>query len=221
MSMMYSLTAMTGREASANRTVVIGTVEFNWRVWMILLFTAPVALVATVFAWAFVGQVAIAVFPLVEIAAVFLIHRRQSSGLRLRTYQAVLDQKRGLWDKAAAVDTFLLCMKKIEVGESDYRYLMSNTAPYVPPAPAPADALVDTLREQPVPAGVTPVALRDLPHVEATPVPAPVAPPTPEPTPTPPTPGPTPLDRDLIGREHDDTAVDLDDIFDPTGNEGR
>ncbi|GAB2733284.1 hypothetical protein [Nocardioides pakistanensis] len=126
MHSLYTLTPLTGREASANRTVVIGTVEFNWRVWMILVWTAPVALLATVTAWPLIGQYAIIMLPLVEGAALWLIHRRTSTGLRLRTYQAINDKRR------SNLNQFFLCGHKIDLSEDGFRVLMRNTAPVQP-----------------------------------------------------------------------------------------
>lgn len=126
MHSLYTLTPLTGREASANRTVVIGTVEFNWRVWMILVWTAPVALLATVTAWPLIGQYAIIMLPLVEGAALWLIHRRTSTGLRLRTYQAINDKRR------SNLNQFFLCGHKIDLSEDGFRVLMRNTTPAQP-----------------------------------------------------------------------------------------
>lgn len=212
MPTMYTLTAMTGKEASANRTVVIGTIEFNWRVWMILVWAAPVALLATIVAWPFLGQVSLIMFPLVEGAAIFLIHRRSSQGLKLRTYQALWDKKR------SDLNSFILCAQKIKVSSTDYRVLMQNAVAYVPPTPAPPDALVDALMARPAPEGVVTVAERDLPsdrpgettllfgapnlsaRFESQPA-------------TPPVGAPRPrydqLDKSLIGREKDLDAVDV------------
>jgi hypothetical protein len=159
MSSMYTLTAMTGKEASASRTVVIGTIEFNYRVWMILVFTTPVALIITAILWVGFGQYAIFSVPVCYIAALFLIHRRQSSGLKLRTYQAIWDKRK------AATDQFFLCGQPIKIGQSDYRNIKPNSVAYVPPAAAPSTALVDELMNEAPTAGIVPVAHRPDPGV--------------------------------------------------------
>jgi hypothetical protein len=121
---LYTLTAMTGREASAKRTVVIGTFEFNRRVWLILAAAFPAAVLVMAILWMFVGQLALVTLPVVEVGAVWLFHMRSNSGLRLRTYQAI-------WDKrTASVDEFVMCGQPIDVSQSDFRRLMQNTAPY-------------------------------------------------------------------------------------------
>lgn len=176
--LMYSLTAMTGKEASASRTVVIGTVEFNWRVWMILLWTAPLGVIFAAIMWAVIGQLAIFTIPAVSLAALYLIHYRQKDGLRLATYQA-------LWDKKKAnTNQFFLCGVPIDVAYDDLRHVMSNVAPYIPVAkPAPVTfvtslappraepdlpALPDNDLPPPVPVQATPPPMPSEPLIEAT-----------------------------------------------------
>lgn len=121
MNNVYTLTPMTGREASAARTVVIGTVEINFRVWMILLWSSPIGLLLTLILWPFLAELALVAFPLVSATAVFLVHRRSTTGMRLRTYQSI-------WDKRKAqLDTFYLCGEPIEVTSDDFHLLGSNT----------------------------------------------------------------------------------------------
>lgn len=229
MSSMYTLTAMTGREASASRTVVIGTVEFNWRVWMILVWTSPLAVIVTIILWAFIGQLALVGLPLVEGGALWLIHRRTRHGLRLRTYQA-------MWDKRkATLNQFFLCGQPIEINQSDYRKVMDNVAPYVAAPTPPGTAYVD-----PLPPYVAVVLADPEPTVAipVTPPPAPVEEPVrrapiAEPQAQAPYLAPSDpfaslpaaprasgsaidhhLDVSLVGREGHDGLVDVADLFD-------
>lgn len=123
MNNLYTLTPMTGREASAARTVVVGGFEMNWRVWMILLWTSPVALLATLMLWPFAGQMALVMMPLISGSALYLIHRRTTTGLKLATYQA-------MWDKKKSVlDQFFLCGRKIDLDPTQLHTLTANTVP--------------------------------------------------------------------------------------------
>lgn len=187
MSSMYSLTRMTGREASAQRTVVIGTVELNWQVWIILLVAFLPAVLLTAVLWPFLGQLAIVTIPVIEGVAVFLIHRRSSKGLRLRTYRAMWDRKK------ASLDTFMLCGQKIETLPSDLRILSTNTVAYsAGPHANEEHSYVELLAAQ---------------HREP-------APPTPKVSPSRATtdhPEFEQLDAGLIGREDEPTSSNTDD----------
>ena len=120
---MFTLTAMTGREASAHRTVVIGTVEMNWRVWMILLGAFPLAIISTLILMPFVGISSLLMIPLIEGGAVFAIHRRSRSGLKLRTYQSFYDKRR------AVLNQYMLGQQPIDLDLSRFETLYSASAP--------------------------------------------------------------------------------------------
>lgn len=138
---MFSLTELTGREASAQRTVVIGTVEMNWRVWMVLVWTFPLAVIVAALFYPFLQAGAILAIPLVEGGALYMIHRRTRSGLKLRTYQALLDRKR------SAVNTFFICGQPIDLSIDKFMVLANSAVqnPYYKPStvvsvpPVPAD----------------------------------------------------------------------------------
>ena len=117
---MFSLTELTGREASAQRTVVIGTVEMNWRVWMVLVWTFPLAVIVAALFYPFLQAGAILAIPLVEGGALYMIHRRTRSGLKLRTYQALLDRKR------SAVNTFFICGQPIDLSLDKFMVLANS-----------------------------------------------------------------------------------------------
>lgn len=120
---MFSLTDLTGRNRDANRTTVIGTVEMKWRVWIILLIGFPFAILATVFALPFLGITALIFIPIVEGAAVYLIHRRTKSGLKLRTYEAILDKKK------AVINRYYLGGQPIDMDPAQYAVVYQSHAP--------------------------------------------------------------------------------------------
>lgn len=127
---MFSLTELTGREASAQRTVVIGTVEMNWRVWMVLVWTFPLAVIVAAVFYPFLQAGAILAIPVVEGAALYMIHRRTRSGLKLRTYQALWDRKK------AAVNTFFICGQPIDLSLDKFIVLANSAVqnPYYKPS---------------------------------------------------------------------------------------
>jgi hypothetical protein len=143
---MFSLTELTGREASAQRSVVIGTVEMNWRVWMVLVWTFPLALIITAIGFAIVGSVAIVLIPVVEAFALYMIHFRTRSGLKLRRYQALWDRKK------SAVNQFFVCGQPIDLSQSKWTTLASASVenplyrPH-PDVPTPTSAPATTSRD--------------------------------------------------------------------------
>ena len=130
---MFSLTELTGREASAQRTVVIGTVEMNWRVWMVLVWTFPLAVIVAAFFYPFLQAGSLLIIPAVEGGALYMIHRRTRSGLKLRTYQALWDRKK------SATNTFFICGQPIDLALDNFMVLANAAVPnpyYKPSAQA-------------------------------------------------------------------------------------
>lgn len=121
---MYDLTAMTGKEAAEQRTVVIGTVELNWRLWIIFIAATPVALFVGAISWVFIGTLAIFSIPITLGLAAWLFYARSADGLRLRTY-------RSLWDRRAnqVVGKFILCGQVVETSLSQFHRGVGYTAP--------------------------------------------------------------------------------------------
>lgn len=122
---LHSLTPLTGREAAEKRTVVIGTVELNARLAMILGVATPIGFLAAAISWPFLSQYAVFVFPITLFAAAFLFYRRTSDGMNLHTYQALLDKKR-----SSDVGKVYLCGHEVDVNSISLSHLRHNTAPY-------------------------------------------------------------------------------------------
>ena len=139
MNNLYILTPMTGKEASESRTIVIGTVELNYRVWIIIMMATVPSLFVTMIVWVFLGSYAILTPPVVMAAAVFMFHRRTADGMKLRTYQSMWDKKK------SALNQFFICGEPIEMNNSDYQILTPNTVmrtdlPESRPTAAPQDS---------------------------------------------------------------------------------
>lgn len=86
----FELTPLT-RGAASERRVVVKTVEMNRQTFFTLLAGIAPAVVITSLFWPFLGIPSLAVFALVEAAAVWLVRGRSSKGLRLNRMVAMRD----------------------------------------------------------------------------------------------------------------------------------
>lgn len=120
---LYLLTDMTGRASGSERTMIVATLEMKMRTFWIALAAAVPGLILTALFYPMVGLFAMAWLALTEAAAFFLIERRTADGLRLRTYQTLLDKKR------SNQGTFYLCGQPIDVGGSEFGTIQQITAP--------------------------------------------------------------------------------------------
>jgi hypothetical protein len=117
------MTGMTGRTSGSERTMIVATVEMKFRsFWIALIALVPGGILMAMFfplinTWSVLWVVA------VEIAAFFLIERRTAEGLRLRTYQAIVDKKK------SNLNVFYLCGQPIEVEGTQYGTIQQITAP--------------------------------------------------------------------------------------------
>ena len=123
---MFSLSPLTRRAASQRRVIVSGW-DVPLRGFMIFLAALPVALAVTALLWVlFAGEYALAMIPVVEIAVFWLIETRTRSGLRLRTYQTILDSQR------AQIGTFFCCWRVIDPLSGRLGVIVASSIPVVP-----------------------------------------------------------------------------------------
>lgn len=128
--LMYNLTEMTGREATSQRTVIIGSVELNKRAWYLMIASFPVGVIFGALLWPLLGELAIFAVPVVAVGALFLFHWRSNNGLRLRYFESIMDKRR------ARVGEAMLANQAIDIAEQSIYNLMQNHAPYPKPAGA-------------------------------------------------------------------------------------
>jgi hypothetical protein len=122
----FSLTRLT-RGATANRRVVISGFDLPLRGFMIFLAALPGALGVAALLWVlFAGEYALVIIPVVEAAVFWLIETRARSGLRLRTYQAILDSQR------AQIGTFFCCWRVIDPLSGRPGVIVASSIPVVP-----------------------------------------------------------------------------------------
>lgn len=112
---LFSLTDFTGRRATKKRTVIVSGFEINAAVVRVVLWSAlPVLIVAGVIAliagpWSVIFSI-----PILYAGVLWLIESRTKEGLRLRRYQAYLDQRRSV------VDNYFVCGSPISIGDDEY-----------------------------------------------------------------------------------------------------
>lgn len=135
MNSLYSLTNMTGKKASADRTRVVGTVEMKARTyWVVMGSLLPAMAVAGIFA-PVIKEYALMVVPVVIALALVLFNRRQRDGLQLYTYSALRDRYgRGSRDKLYQLTQ---CHMPLDVSKPRLEVI----APSSTPRPATADAV--------------------------------------------------------------------------------
>jgi hypothetical protein len=106
--------------------VVISGWDLPLRGFLVFLAALPVALAVTAIVWVlFAGEYALALIPAVEIAVFWLIEARARSGLRLRTYQTILDSQR------AQIGTFFCCWRVIDPLAGRLGVIVASSIPVV------------------------------------------------------------------------------------------
>ena len=94
MPVVYSLTELTGRKRNENRRMVVMTFEVRRHTFLIIcaafIAAVPVAGILAVL----VGVWGIIAVPVVVMAALWLLDSRQTKGLKLMNYQAIVDARR-------------------------------------------------------------------------------------------------------------------------------
>ena len=118
----YTLTELT-RKIDENRRIIIQGVELRARLLKVLLIgLAPSALVAA-FTAPVLGLYALFVFAAGEAAAYWLLEHRARRGLRLRTYQALIDRTR------SQVGSFACCGVAFDPLEVSWEGVVASSVP--------------------------------------------------------------------------------------------
>lgn len=114
-SQLYQLTKMTGREASASRTVVVGVVDVSWRVVVIGLAGLLTGIPLVALLWPLVGSFALVMLIGWITAGLWLFHGRSRRGLAVHNYVRLLNRRR------AVLNRFLLGPALVTVPRGDWR----------------------------------------------------------------------------------------------------
>jgi hypothetical protein len=115
------------RRATAHRRVVVSGFDVPLRGFLVCLAALPGALAVTALLWVlFAGEYALVMIPVVEAAVFWLIETRARSGLRLCTYQTILDSQR------AQIGTFFCCWRLIDPLSGRLGVIVASSIPVVP-----------------------------------------------------------------------------------------
>lgn len=136
---LHTLTALTGRDAGANRTVIIQGFEARRRTVVVAAIGALPALLVTVVLWGVIGSYAALALPAVEALTFWLLEVRSRTGLQRRTYEALLDRKR------SDAGQFTLCGLVIDPDLHELGTVMASTVPVQRSTSSPAPAVTPPL----------------------------------------------------------------------------
>ncbi len=142
MNNLHTLTALTGRNAGANRTIIVQGFEARRRTVGVVVLGAIPAVVVTLALWTLIGQYAILALPAVEGAVWWLVEVRSRSGLQRRTYETLMDKKR------SDAGQFTMCGRVINPDLHELGTVVASSVPATPttrpaaatPPPATATA---------------------------------------------------------------------------------
>lgn len=146
---LHTLTALTGRDAGANRTVIVNGFEARRQTVIVAAIGALPALLAAAVLWTLVGQFAVLAIPAVEGVTFWLLAARSRRGLQQRTYEALLDRRR------SDVGRFTLCGRTIDPELNELGTLVAASVPNPSLTTGPAGA---SLPVTPTPVGPVPWA---------------------------------------------------------------
>lgn len=118
---LFTLTKITGRRRTDDRTIVVSSFEVNRRHLNVFLLGLIPTFIATGAAATVIGVYALLVATMVMVAWFFLVERRSQVGLRTRTWRTIVDRKRTLAGK------FIQCGVVVEDGLfADYQILRAS-----------------------------------------------------------------------------------------------
>jgi hypothetical protein len=130
---LHTLTALTGRDSGANRTIIVQGFEARRRTVVVAAIGALPALLVTAILWGFIGQYAILALPAVEGLTFWLIETRTRGGLQQRTYTSLLDKRRSDAGK------FYMCGRVVDPDLNELGSVVTSSvpSPWLTAAPAP------------------------------------------------------------------------------------
>ena len=132
----YTLTKLT-RSAGQSRRVVVAGFDAPLRGLVVTILALAVSAIPTMILWLAVGPLALVLSMLTVGAAFYLVEGRTRSGLRLRTYQAMIDKKR------ERIGQFMCCGQAVFPRMSGFGLFLQSSMPS--PHLVPASAQVDSL----------------------------------------------------------------------------
>lgn len=118
----YTLTRLT-RRIDEQRRVVIQGFEVRARLLKVLLVGLVPSVVIALAALTVIGTYSVLVFAAAEAGFYLLVERRARNGLRLRTYQTIVDRSR------SRIGTFACCGLVVDPSGGEWGSLLSSSVP--------------------------------------------------------------------------------------------
>lgn len=121
---LYSMTEMTGEQASSTRTIVVGYIEFPWRLFVVLMIAFGTGLVPASLAWLlFGGGWSLLVLATWMTGFAWLFHGQTNNGLQLRNYVALLNKHQSVKNH------FMLGTSLVSVPTRDWLMILPGSRP--------------------------------------------------------------------------------------------
>ncbi len=120
---LYTLTDMTGREASGTRQQAFGPVDMPYRAFVVGAIAFVVGVAPTLFLWILVGPAALFILLACVVAAVWLFHGATRRGLQIRNYQMLMNRR------TAVLNQFMLGPVTVDVPHDDWALVRPGSRP--------------------------------------------------------------------------------------------
>lgn len=130
---LYSLTDMTGREASGTRQQTLGPVDMPYRAFVVGCIAFLIGIAPTLLLWIVVGPGALLLLVGFVVAAVWMFHGVTRRGLQIRNYQMLVNRR------TAVLNQFMLGPATVKVPHDDWALIRPGGRPNPKKKVLPAD----------------------------------------------------------------------------------
>jgi len=120
---LYSLTDMTGREASSTRQQTFGPVDMPYRAFIVGSIAFVCGIAPTLLLWILIGPSALLLLVGFVGLAVWLFHGATRRGLQIRNYQMLLNRR------TAVLNQFMLGAVTVHVPHDDWSIIRPGSRP--------------------------------------------------------------------------------------------
>lgn len=130
---LYSLTEMTGREASGTRQQTLGPVDMPYRAFLVACIAFIVGIFPTMLLWTLIGPPALLLEVIFVVGSVWLFHGATRRGLQIRNYQMLVNRR------SAVLNQFMLGPVTVHVPHDDWTVIRPGSQPNPAHRVLPAD----------------------------------------------------------------------------------
>ena len=120
---LYTLTDMTGRDASSTRHQTIGPIDLPYRAFLVSIGGLAVGILPAGFAWLVIGPAGLLTIVLTVVLAVWLFHARTRGGLQIENYRQLIHRRK------AVLNRFMLGSATFEVPRGDWSVMVRGSRP--------------------------------------------------------------------------------------------